>query len=186
MIGSRTLALAVMMIPTIVATGPPSAAQEASPAPQPGSIAASIVLDRSHFAVGEKPLLLITIKNVWDRKICVSLGSPPYEYRLHVSGRDGEPPQTEYQRHLNGVFRPGDGPDLPITVSSCTEIAPPMFNFDGVSVVFKFNLAAYYDLSAPGRYSVYLEVHDPVGPQDGAGIWVRTNTAQFEVEAKKP
>jgi hypothetical protein len=181
---ARTLALALIVILTIATDDLSSAAQTPPPADQPGSISVSIALDQYQVPKGQRPLVLLRIKNIGDRSICVSLGLSPYRYQVHVSGQEGEPPQTEYQRHLHGDFRPGDGPDLPITVNACTQIAPPMLNFEGMSVVFKFDLAAYYDLGAPGKYSVYLEVYDPAGSRDGTGSWLRTNTADFEVEAK--
>jgi hypothetical protein len=47
----------------------------------------------------------------------------------------------------------------------------------------KYDLAAFYDLSKPGDYSVYLEIYDPAGPKDGSGHWLRTNTSDFKIEA---
>jgi hypothetical protein len=59
-----------------------------------------------------------------------------------------------------------------------------MEGYEGVSEVRHFDLAYYYDLSAPGGYSVYMEVRDPSSPPNGPEIWARTNAVQFEVEAK--
>jgi hypothetical protein len=178
----RILALAVA---TVVATTAGCAslnAQAAQPAHRSASIAAGIALEKDHVVVGQKPILILTIKNVGDLKMCVSNAS--YLYRFHVEGKDGEPPMTEWNRHLHGDYRPGDGPALVDGPVVCQEIGPAIEPFDGMSESFKFDLTGYYDLSAAGTYSVSMEVYDQSGPQDGSGVWVRTNTAQFEMEAK--
>jgi hypothetical protein len=46
----------------------------------------------------------------------------------------------------------------------------------GESAIKNFDLTVYYDLSVPGKYSVYLDV------RDASGTWLRTNTLQFEVQ----
>ena len=37
----------------------------------------------------------------------------------------------------------------------------------------------------PGDYSVYLQIYDPSDPNDGSGHWLRSNTANFHIEAPR-
>jgi hypothetical protein len=157
-------------------------AQNASPARPDPSIAVHLALSKNHSPAGESPRLLVTVKNLGEVKICLttSLGI----YRVHVEGKDGEPPMTEWNRHRHGDWRPGDGPDLMEGPVVCNDIAPPMEGYPGMSETLTFDLGMFYDLSVPGRYSVYMEIVDPASPPNGEVIWARTNTVQFEVEAK--
>jgi len=149
--------------------------QTASPPIQVPSIAVSIALERDHVPVGKKPQVVLTIRNISKQEICFSTASNLY--RIHVDGEGGEPPKTEMHRHSLGDFRPGDGPALDDGPVVCSDIAP------GASAFRIHDLSAYYDLSVPGKYTVYLEILDePQGPS-GPGVWLRTNTAQFEVQA---
>ena len=182
MIGFQNTVLGLTAIVVLAGWCASMDAQAASKATQPQSIIASLAFEKDRVPVGERPRGLVTVKNIGDLVVCVFNGSSTY--RFHIEGIDGEPPMTEYNRHLHGDFRPGDGPALMDGPVVCTEIAPPMAGFPGMSKLFKFDLATYYDLSAPGKYAVYIEIYDPLGPRDGSGIWVRSNTAQFEVEAK--
>ena len=76
---------------------------------------------------------------------------------------------------MHGDFRPGDGPELMEGPDAGLTIAP------GSQGRLTFDLTAFYDLSAPGKYSVYLEYLDsPNGPSK-PGVWLRTNTLQFEI-----
>ena len=92
------------------------------------------------------------------------------KYRVHVDGKNGEPPTTLVQRDMTDTLRPGEAP-LPITLN----VGPPIVQPDG-SYVLKFDLAYLYDLSAPGVYTVYAEVLDPSSHR-----WLRTQTAKFEM-----
>jgi hypothetical protein len=156
--------------------------QTAAPARPDPSIAVSLALQKDHIPVGESPRLLVTVKNLGEVKICLttSLGI----YRVHVEGKDGEPPMTEWNRHQHGDWRPGDGPDLMEGPVVCNEIAPPMEGYPGMSETLTFDLGMFYNLTVPGRYSVYMEIVDPASPPNGEVIWARTNTVQFEMEAK--
>jgi len=169
MTGLRTYALVVMAILAITVGGTSIDAQTTSPTSQSALIAVSIGMNKSVYTVGQKPTVVLTMKNVGSQETCLSAADD--RYRVHVDGASGEGPETEYNRHLHGDYRPGDGPP-PVTQGSvvCGSIVP------GSSDTLTFNLSIYYDLSAPGKYSVYLEV------RDGAGKWLRTNTATFEIE----
>jgi hypothetical protein len=164
------------MIVAIAGNGIYLGAQSTPAAKQSDSTSLSIDLQKHRFAVGEKPIVVImTIKNTGQHGMCFS--TDPYLYRIHVAMKDSERPKTEFHRHLRGEFRPGDGPDLAPSPVDCRPIAPRSLDSQ------KYDLTAFYDLSAPGDYSVYIEIYDPQGAKDGSGLWLRTNTAHFEMEA---
>jgi hypothetical protein len=178
-IDMRTFRTLVMFVAATIATleGPiSSGAQSAPAANQPDSIAIHISLQKSSYAIGEKPIAIMTIKNISSNEIWFSTAS--HLYRIHVTSKDGEPPKTELNRHRLGDFRPGDGPGLLSGPVAGRSIAP-----GAMGESLKYDLAAFYDLSKPGDYNVYLEIYDPAGPKDGSGHWLRTNTANFEIHA---
>jgi hypothetical protein len=150
-------------------------AQVASSVGQSASISVSITMEKDILVVGQKPRAIVTVKNISGQEICFSTASRLY--RVHVEGKDGERSKTEYHRHLHGDFRSGDGPVVEDGPVICRDIA------SGASDVQTYDLSAFYDLSAPGKYSVYIEIYDPLGPKEGNGIWLRTNTAKFELRA---
>ena len=141
------------------------------------STSVSIEPQNNRFAFGERPITVImTIKNNGQQGECFS--TDPSLYRIHVTNKGSEPPKTEFHRHRLGDFRPGDGPELMPGPVDCRPITP------GSQDSRKYDLARFYDLSEPGDYSVYIEIYDPQGPQDGSGFWLRTNTAHFTVGAQ--
>jgi len=44
----------------------------------------------------------------------------------------------------------------------------------------------FYDFREPGRYTVSLELLDESEDRLGTGVWLKTNTAQLEVQAPAP
>jgi hypothetical protein len=174
----RILALSATSIVLIAATSVSVFAQASESSGKSRSVSVSIELDKDRIAAGKKPWAIVTMKNI-SRHDAVCLSTSPDLFRIHVSGSDGEPPLTEWHRHLRGDVRPGDGPDTPAGPVTCRPIAPKASDFEG------FDLSQYYDLRAAGKYSVYLEVYDPLGPPDGSGLWLRTNTVQFEIVPPK-
>jgi len=170
----RIFAVSVWATAAIASCPAPSGAQSASAANKPVSVSIRISLQKSTYAIGEKPIAVMTIENISSSGVCFSTAS--YLYRIHVASRDGEAPKTEFHRHLLGDFRPGDGPVLEGGPVDCRPIAP------GSLDSLKYDLTAYYDLSTPGEYSVFLEIYDPAGPRDGSGHWLRTNTVTFEIQ----
>jgi hypothetical protein len=173
----QTFRTLVMLVAATIATleGPiPSGAQSAAAANQPDSVWIHISLQKNSYAIGEKPIAVMTIKNISSNEIWFSTAS--YLYRIHVTSKDGEPPKTELHRHILGDFRPGDGPGLR-SDSVGRDIAP------GAVDAQKYDLTYFYDLSKPADYSVYLEKYDPAGPKDGSGHWLLTNTSNFKIEA---
>jgi hypothetical protein len=171
----RVLALFVSTTAALANCPIPLRAQSAAAASQTDSVSIHVSLQKSSYAVGEKPIAVLAIENTGSQAIWFS-DKPPLE-RIHVTRQDGEPPKTELHRHLLGDFRPGDGPALlwgPVVGRS---IAP------GSLYSQKWDLTGYYELGTPGDYSVYIEIYDPQGPEDGSGHWLRTNTAKFEIHA---
>jgi hypothetical protein len=174
-----TFRIFAVLVSATVALASCSTSLVAQPAPaanQSDSTSVRIETQRDRFAVGETPIVVIvTIKNTSQHEVCFLTNRSLY--RIHVAMKDSEPPKTEFHRHLRGEFRPGDGPELMPGPVDCRPIA------SGSLDTLKFDLTEYYDLSAPGDYSVYLEIYDQSGPKDGSGLWLRANTAHFKVGA---
>lgn len=139
---------------------------QASSAASPPSIAASITVDKYQVPIGQSPWAILTVKNLTDHEVALH----GWMYRAHVDGENGEPPTTLVQRMMTGKLLPGDRP-LREDESVVPVISP------GKSYTLKFELAYLYDLRAPGKYAVYLEVMDPVSQK-----WLRTDTASFEMQ----
>jgi hypothetical protein len=174
MTGFRILVLSA----TVVMTAAKSIsldAQAPSPASQSPSVTVSIVLEKDHLTVGQKPWAILTIKNISHQELIISTAS--HLIRVHVEGKDGELSRTEQHRHIHGDYRFGYGGCLVDGLVLCGLIAPGSSDFE------RFDLTEYYDLSEAGKYSVYMEIYDPLGPKDGSGIWLRTNTARFKIQA---
>jgi hypothetical protein len=178
MLKLRTLVMFVAATITVIEGPVPSGAQSAPAGNQPDSVSIHVSLQKSSYAIGEKPIVVMTVKNISSKEIWFS--TDPYQVRFHVTNKDGVPQKTELHRHLLGDYRPGDGPMLLRGPLAGRSIAP------GVLDAQKYNLSAYYDLNVPGDYSVYLEIYDPSGPVDGSGHWVRTDIAHFKIEAPAP
>ena len=171
----RRLTLSVATFVAITASFFFLNAQPVPATKQSDPISVHIELQKNRFAVGEKPILVVmAIKNISQHEVCFSTDHSLY--RIHVATKDNEPPKTGFHRHLRGEFRPGDGPVLMPGPVDCRPIA------SGALDSQKYDLAAYYDLTVPGKYSVHIEIYDPYGPDDGSGHWLRTNTANFEIE----
>jgi hypothetical protein len=172
----RILALFLGATAAIAVLPTPSRAQSTPAANQPDSVSLHVSFPKSSYATGEKPIAVLTIKNISSNEIWFSTEN--HLYRIHVISKNGDVPKTEFYRHLLGDFRPGES-NIGLTGGSVggRSIAP------GAVDSQKYDLSAFYDLSKPGDYSVYLEIYDPGGPKDGSGHWLRTNTAHFEIEA---
>jgi hypothetical protein len=171
----RVLALFVAATAAIVGCPIPLGSQSAPVANQPDSVSIHVSLQKSSYAIGEKPIAVMTMKNISSEAIWFSTALDLS--RIHVTSKDGEPPKTELHRHLLGDFRPGDGPDLTSGPVVGRAIAP------GTVYSHSYDLTYFYDLRKPGNYGVYIEIYDPQGAKDGSGRWLRTNTVQFEMVA---
>jgi len=172
----RVLVLLVAATAVIASCPIPSEAQSAPAAHEPDSVSIHISLEKNSYAIGEKPIGVLAIKNTSTNE--VTYPNDMHHVRVHVTRKDAEPPKTELHRHLTGDFRSGDS-NLGLRGGSVVArfIAP------GSVDSLKFDLSAFYDLSKQGDYSVYLEIYDPAGPEDGSGHWLRTNTAKFTIQA---
>jgi hypothetical protein len=173
MLTFRTLVMFAAATITTVEGPIPLRAQSAPMANQPDSVSIHVSLQKSSYAIGEKPIAVLTFTSsngIW-------FSNDPYSERIHVTSKDGEPPNTELHRHLLGDFRPGDGPELMSGPVAGRFIGPGSLDSQ------KYDLTGYYDLGEPGGYSVYLEIYDPAGPKDGSGHWLRTNTVNFTIQA---
>lgn len=174
MIGFRRHTLSVTTIVAVAFLFTSVDAQTAPPSSQGLSITVTLALEKDHVPLGQKPRAVLTIKNISQQGVCFSTASRLY--RVHIQGQDGEPPETVWQRHRHGEFRLGDGPELMDGPVVCQYIAP------GASDVHIYDLTMFYNLSVPAKYAVYMEIRDePKGPA-GPSVWLRTNTAQFEIQ----
>jgi hypothetical protein len=167
------LTLAIM-----VASGYPTLlrAQSAAAASRKDSISLHISLTKNNYAVGDKPTVVMTVKNIRTNQICLSTASPLY--RIYVTSKDGEARKTELHRHMLGDFRAGDSPTPAGGSVVCRSIEP------GSVDSLTYDLTAYYDLGTPGDYSVYLEIYAPDDPANRSGHWLRTNIVNFKVQAQ--
>lgn len=141
-----------------------------------------ITPEKNHILGNEKRIAILEIAStadpttVADREIM--LGCPASLYRVHIEKEGiGEPPKTEYYRHILGDFRKGDGPG-----SSGSCFAIPLRA--GSIVRQSYDLSAYYDLTKPGRYLLYIEFFDE-DRGNKSGSWIRSNTAHFDIQADK-
>lgn len=125
-------------------------------------ISLSIAIPKDHIHVGQKPWVHLTVKNLTGEEITY-----PHD-QVYVEGEHGEPPATEWGRlrknnQLGGGFTPSIGP--------------------GESFTMKYDLSAFYDLSKPGKYSVYIEVSTAFHATGWKGDWMRSPVAHFEIQA---
>ena len=153
----------VALAAAIVSAG----AQTPSSTTQAAPIAVSIVLGSDHGLAGTAPILQLTVKNLTNHEVPLHSGRDMY--RVHVEGKNGEPPTTMLQRRNTGRLLPGE------TTARTDEVVSFISSQD--SRVIPFQLSSYYDLSKPGKYTVYLEVF--VDPDN----WLRTNTLEFDIKA---
>jgi hypothetical protein len=174
----RTLAISTTSIAVIAAQSIVLHAQAVSPPSQGPTIAVSLALEQGNVPVGQMPRAVLTIKNIGQEEKCFRTASSLY--RVHVEGKKGGPPETEFQRHLRGEFRPGEAPEPVEGPANCVIIPA------GGSVFLTYDLAMFYDLSVPGIYGVYIDILDESKDKIGSGVWLRTNTAQFEMQAATP
>jgi len=156
----RSLAFSAAVIVAIIAIGAIcfSVRHELFlPARHSPTIAVSLAMESDRIPVGQKPLAISTVRNIgsynWVRS------RDPANYRIHIEGESGEPPKTD-------VKITGSPVDL-------YDYLPP-----DMSRTMTWYLSAFYDLNAPGKYTVYFEI------QEKPGVWLRTNTVQFEMLAK--
>lgn len=124
----------------------------------------SIAMKQSEVPAGQAPWVTIHVKMLRDTQFSL------LEHLPHVEGEAGELPRTMYhrqRRHESGV---------PPLAGDLHSVFPIEYKA-GESTIRNLDLMKYYDLSTPGKYSVYVEYRDE------SGNWQRTNTVQFTMQA---
>jgi hypothetical protein len=162
----------VLALTTIVVITTKTTAVEAQCAPvstQSASITISLAVDKDRIPLGQSPWAILTIKNLTGHELDIHDDT----VRVHVEDEKGERPTTPVQRSITGKVRAGD-PFIPGDEQWLWSIAP------GASSQHKYLLSFFYDLSAPGNHTVYIDILDPMSHR-----WMRTNTAKFKMEAPK-
>ena len=176
---SNSNVLSLMALVAITASGHFCCAQASSAGDQPkvvenksAHIAVSIALLQKKIPAGQKPSVVLTVENLGGN---VTIAFP--KDRVQVEGEAGEPPTTLYQRQVTQTLRPGE-PQL--RMGGFEPEIWPTFSSDR-----KYDLSLFYDLSKPGKYTVYIEVLDVSAAESkhGAGLWVRSKTVPFEIQA---
>lgn len=138
-------------------------AQAASQPSQP-AIAVSIALDNDRVPVGQSPWAILTVKNLADHDVVLNY----FTIRLHIEDEKGERPMTRVQRNITHKLLPGEAPLPGVGVSWIIA--------SGETSSHQYQLSFFFDLSAPGKHTAYMEVIDPSSRK-----WLRTNTVQFEM-----
>ena len=143
-----------------------------APPPQPESITVNLSIEKEQIALGQSPWAVLTVKNLSNHEMPIH----GWMYRVHVEGENGEAPTTYVQRAITRRLRPGEA-DLRTDEQFLWTISP------GKSDIHKFMLDYLYDLSVPGKYTVYVEVVDPSTEKSSTQKWLRTNIVQFTMQA---
>jgi hypothetical protein len=128
----------------------------------------NIAVPQERIAIGATPWVYLTVKNLSGEEI-----NYPRD-RVYVEGENGEPPTTLLQRQLTHRLKPGEPSILGGGFEPTIE--------PGNSFTRKYDLSQLYDLSKPGKYTVFIEVSDDVHSNRGKGKWVRSSTATFEIQ----
>lgn len=165
---SQQFVLRLATVVVIASSGICLGGQTVAPSSQIDSITVSMTLDKDHFPVGQSPNVRVTMSNQTDHNI-------PFHFnmlRLHIEGESGEPRTEIRQRMATGKLLPGEAP-LREDEYNSQDVIPVR-----ESITRTIRTKFFYDLSAPGKYTAYVDVRDPI-----SGKWLRTNTAQFEVVA---
>ena len=173
--GFRTLAFSLTSIAVFAAQSIALLAQTAATPSQGPSISVSLALANDHVPVGESPQAVVTMRNISKETKCFRTAQ--YLYRMHVAGKDGGPPATDFERKRLAPAVPGDGSAPAEDATRCLYIAP------GDWVHLNYDLGIYYDFREPGTYTVSMELMDESKDKLGTGVWLKTNSAQFEVQA---
>jgi hypothetical protein len=160
----RLTIIILFALVTLVAYGHAGSAAKPST-----TIALIIALPEEHILIGQIPWVHLTVKNLTNEDI-----SYP-EDRVQVMGEKGEPPTTLRQRQLTNRRQPSEPSILGGGFEPTIE--------PGGSFTRRYDLSQLYDLSKPGKYTVYIEVLDEFNSRRGKGGWVRSPIATFEIQA---
>ncbi len=155
------------------APAPPPAGNDFGP--EVKGLRARVTLPRDTFAVGEAVPVTYVVKNVSGHEQTLwHCGFWPNHQVLVRDAAGKEPPLSELGRQRRQSFAPGGERDKNVPVA-----VPP----GGEDAAYeKYNLAALYDLSRPGRYTVQYVYEEKHGGWEGR---LPSNQAGFEVVARK-
>ena len=154
-------------------TASPNLLPPTSPAQTPIGFSVSLSMPKVHLSVGEEPKAVVLMTN--PDVVFVEIPCDD-TVKVHVQGKHGEPPLTEWNRHLHRIFLPGDGPDQsPTTLCAFRHLQP------GLDIYRIYDLSRFFDLREPGTYTVFFEVQDPSASRITPAL-LRTNTVQFEIQ----
>lgn len=131
-------------------------------------ISLNLTVPQEKISLGQKVWVSLTVKNLGKEQI-----SYP-ESRVHVDGERDEPPTTLRQRQLTHTRHPGEPSILGGGFEPAIE--------PGGSFTRKYELSQLYDLSRPGRYTVYIDVLSESNSNSGGGEWIRSPKVQFEIQ----
>jgi len=143
-----------------------SGAQDFVPAHKSNTMYITIAMEKKQVHAGESPKVVLTIENLTDHAFPVNFCPPD---RFWVQGERGEPPTTYLERVETQRWLPGER-DL-----ACGPGPAELLNPGGTSKS-SWALSIFYDLSAPGKYSVYVDIWSTEG-------YLRTDPVEFEVLA---
>lgn len=165
---SRPLNHVLAVITLAVATVSLGSAQSGIPqAVSQPSIAIKASMGTYRLSTGDTLTGELTVTNLSNENL--ELCPWPDRCTVHVMGEKGEPPTTYRQRDSTHRLLPGEAP-LERTVYSPWIVAP------GKADTHHWILDAFYDLSTPGKYTLYFEVQDPKTREV-----LRSNTVPFSV-----
>ncbi len=144
-------------------------AQAVIPAHKSNLMLVTVAMEKKQVHVGESPKVILMIENLSDHAFEVN-GCPPE--RFFVQGEKGEPPTTFIERDDTDRLLPGEAPLM------CNDMGGPIVNPGGTQKL-SAELKYFYDLTAPGKYSVYVEIPSAEG-------WLRTDPVDFEILPADP
>jgi len=160
----RITILILAAITTAVVDGASVEAQTMARSDGP-AIAVRIALQKDKVPLGQSPWVFLNVENLTDHEIVVGEPLP------HVEGEKGELPMKPQSGIVTDTLHPRIPRLRNVVYAGPWTIAPRD------SSILKYQLAYYFDLSARGQYTVYMEVMDP-----STHKLLRTNRAKFEMQ----
>jgi hypothetical protein len=150
---------------------------------KPDSIAVSLT---TSLYDDKMPLIVLSAKNISGRTMtCEEMENTGgwLFSKFHIEGAQGMPSKSIWFRRLSHEY---SYPELGITLNAGCEASLGKARFEpGESALFKYPLTAYYFIDKPGKYSVYLDVHDPLDNCESNPKLLRTNTVQLEISPEQ-
>jgi len=154
---SALLAAAFCLAVVVLAHGQSSRPSQGSPPPLSLTLSPSVDKIRAGSSVD----VTVTLRNISDHAVSVwrenAEDQGGHVYRVDVKDERGSPaPDTKVGRGFKGLDDPQlESSDTPLVSSGGWQLLKP-----GESQVDKVNVSRLYDLSRPGRYSIFLRRFD--------------------------